>query len=160
MIFIYILSGIAFIIVMYFLIKFLIKVSTLKKIENKFIELGFNVKKGNKWEYDFILEKNNKIKYVKVIFNYFKHEINVNSRDYFQRNKGVVASRKKGARIEKIYGLIEMNTKDERIYLIYPSSVRLMKVINECEMVFIDKNTDIYGTKMLEFTKVGEDIEG
>lgn len=135
--------------------KFIEKKKNFKKIIDKFASLGYIVTFNQNNVYDMTIEKDNQKTFVKVIFNPKRDEINVNSKEYFQLNHGVVSSRKKGEKIEGVYDLLRLKVKDEKkLYLIYPSSKRLMKVLNECEMDFIDNNTDIYGAKMWQFDQL------
>ena len=46
-----------------------------------------------------------------------------------------------------------------KLYVIYPESKRLMKVINECEMVFIKPDVDIYGSRVINYLTMKEDID-
>ena len=158
---IFIILGLIGIVILYSVIQVLMKKNANKKIINLLKNNGYMIEEGMKPYYDIKAIKDDKISFIKVIYNFKKNEINVNSKKYFQLNSGVVSSRKKGKKLEKVYDLIEMKVNDteEKIYLVYPSSSRLLKVLNECEMQFIDENTDIYGTKMIEFVKAGEYFE-
>ena len=109
--------------------------------------------------YDFMVNYNEKTYLIKMIYHPARHEINVNAKDYWQVNKGVVSSRKTGEQMQGVYELINFDLKSNnfskntvKLYVIYPSSRCLMKVLNECEMQFIKPKTDIYGTKMTNFT--------
>ena len=124
-----------------------------------------NVTKIKSKAFDYEMLYNNKTFLVKLIYNPGKHEININSKDYWQLNKGVVASRKSGTQIKNVYDLINfkidgVNYKKNtiKLYVIYPDSRSLMKVINECEMEFVKPKTDIYGTKMTKFTNLKKEI--
>lgn len=116
--------------------------------------------------FDFEMNYNNKTFLIKMIYNPCSHEININARDYWQINRGVVSSRKSGEQMKNVYDLIEFKLDDEKykkntikLYVVYPDSRSLMKVINECEMQFVKPKTDIYGTKMTKYSKLKEEID-
>lgn len=125
-----------------------------------------NIKRGTSKAFDYEINHNDKIYLIKMIYHPRSYEININSKNYWQVNRGVVSSRKTGEQMKKVYDLIEFDLKENnypkntvKLYVIYPYSKRLLKVINECEMVFIKPNTDIYGCKVVNFTTLEEDIK-
>lgn len=140
----------------------------LKKIEQKLINIAGdgNVKRILKNKaFDFEVSYNSKTYLVKMIYHPTCAEINVNSRDYWQINKGTVSSRKSGEQMKGVYDLINFKLTDNnypkntvKLYVIYPDSKCLMKVLNECEMKFITPDTDIYGTKVNRFIDLEENF--
>ncbi len=53
------------------------------------------------------------------------------------------------------------NQKDEKqymksvkMYIIYPNAKSLLMYINECEMKFVNPNTDVYGTRVVTFQEL------
>ena len=125
-----------------------------------------NVKRMKLKAFDFEMLYNNKIFLIKMIYHPSRHEINVNSKDYWQINRGVVSSRKSGEQMKGVYDLINYNLADNgypkntiKLYVIYPSSKRMMKVINECEMKFIKPEMDIYGCRINNYTDLKENID-
>lgn len=44
--------------------------------------------------------------------------------------------------------------KNIKIYIIYPNARLLLMYINECEMKFINPNTDVYGTNVIAFMEL------
>ena len=116
--------------------------------------------------FDYEMQYNNKIYLIKLIYHPSCAEINVNSKDYWQINRGVVSSRKDGEQMKGVYDLINYNLRENnypkntvKLYVIYPDSTGLLKVINECEMKFISPSTDIYGTKINRFKDLEENID-
>ena len=115
--------------------------------------------------FDYEMQYNNKIYLIKLIYHPSRAEINVNSKNYWQINRGKVSSRKTGEQMKGVYDLINFNlTKNNypkntvKLYVIYPDSISLLKVLNECEMQFITPKTDIYGTKINRFKDLEENI--
>ena len=103
---------------------------------------------------------------IKMIYHPKSYEININSKKYWQVNRGIVSSRKSGEQMKKVYDLINFDLKENeypkntiKLYVIYPFSKRLLKVINECEMIFIKPNTDIYGCRIINYNSLEEDIQ-
>ena len=115
--------------------------------------------------FDFEVSYNNKLYLVKLIYHPSLAEINVNSRNYWQINKGTVSSRKSGEQMKGVYDLINFKLVDNnypkntiKLYVIYPDSRCLLKVLNECEMKFITPDTDIYGCRMNRFKDLEENF--
>ena len=64
-----------------------------------------------------------------------------------------------------VYDLIFLNLEENnfplntvKLYVIYPNSKNLVKVINECEMVFIKPNVDIYGSRVNNYSDLEQNI--
>ena len=62
--------------------------------------------------------------------------------------------------VENIEGLMRMDEENERnakrLYIVYPNARTLLKYINECEMVFIHPDTDVYGTNIISYVALKE----
>lgn len=138
------------------------KIKAKKNIINKLNELNIGIVDVKKEKsFDIKITTKNKVILAKIIYHFNKAEINVNSKNYWQINRGVVSSRKKGEKMKNVYSLLQYDYKKNgypkdtiRLHIIYPSSVRLIKVLNECEMAFINENTDIYGTRIIPFNEI------
>lgn len=125
-----------------------------------------NVKMKKLKAFDFEMNYNNKTFLIKMIYHPKKHEINVNSPNYWQVNRGTVSSRKSGEQMKNVYDLLKYKPLENgypkntvRLYVIYPNSRSLMKVINECEMKFIKPETDIYGCRINNYTDLKDNID-
>ena len=97
-----------------------------------------NIKRVNCKAFDYQVEHNNKTYLIKLIYHPRCYEININSRRYWQVNRGIVSSRKSGEQMSKVYDLIEFDLKANnypkntvKLYVIYPCSKRLLKVRSE-----------------------------
>jgi len=125
------------------------------KIKNLLKEKLSNLE-SSKGMYDFKGTKSGKTYLIKIINNYSCAEININSKNYFQINLGAVSSRKSGKKIERVYDLINSTDSDDivKVYLIYPNSLQLMKVLNECEMKIINGNDIVYGCRFITFDEL------
>jgi hypothetical protein len=138
------------------------------KLYSKLIDISGinNIKRGTSKAFDYEINYNDKIYLIKMIYHPRSYEININAKSYWQVNRGVVSSRKTGEQMNNVYDLIEFDLTENnypkntvKLYVIYPYSKALLKVINECEMVFIKPNTDIYGCKIVNFITLEEDIK-
>lgn len=136
-----------------------IKLSNIAGIENVKI-----IQKNKAFDYE--MNYNGKIYLVKLVYHPSCAEINVNSKNYWQINKGVVSSRKTGEKMDGVYDLINYDLalnnypkNTVKLYVIYPDCVRMMKVLNECEMKFITPDTNIYGTKVNRYKDLEENID-
>ena len=115
--------------------------------------------------FDYEIRYNDKIYLIKMIYHPACYEINVNAKDYFQVNRGAVSSRKSGEKMENVYDLINFNLEENnypqntvKLYVVYPYSKTLLKVLNECEYQFIKPNTNLYGCKMTNFTELKDNF--
>ena len=144
------------------------KKKALDEVKQTLIEIAgeSSVVKIDSKAFDFEMDYNNKKFLIKMIYHPTRNEININSKDYWQVNEGTVSSRKSGTQMQGVYDLVNFdlasngyNKNDtQKLYVIYPSSRVLLKVINECEMEFIKPETDIYGCKVNNFTDLKENI--
>lgn len=119
-------------------------------------------------EYNFIKVFNNKYDYVfdtpaykyyiKVVPNLSNEEICVNNSVKWQLRKSFNDESLRF--VENIEGLMRMDDEIEknikRLYIVYPNARTLLKYINECEMVFIHPDTDVYGTNIIPFVTLQE----
>lgn len=149
-----------------FLMSIFNKKKAYKNLHQKLLSFTDKVEvvKGNP-AFDFKMEYNEKTFLIKLIYNPSSYEININAKHYWQRNEGVVSSRKKGEQMKGVYDLTFFDLKANnyptntvKLYVIYPDCKRLMKVINECEMVMINPSVDIYGCRVEKYTKLEENI--
>ena len=161
-----VLGVVAAVIILFVVISFLNKKKAYTNLYNKLLTYSDKVEvvNGNP-AFDFKMTYNDKLFLIKLIYNPSCYEININAKHYWQRNEGVVSSRKKGEQMKGVYDLTFFDLKANnypldtvKLYVIYPDSTRLMKVINECEMVMIDPSVDIYGTRVERYKKLDENI--
>lgn len=141
----------------------------LNNLYFKLVELAEeeNVKKIEKNKaFDFEMKYNNKTFLIKMVYHPSRDEININSKDFWQVNHGVVSSRKTGEQMKNVYDLINYNLSEYgydkstvKLYVIYPYSNRLLKVLNECEMKFITPKIDIYGCRINNYSDLTENID-
>ena len=162
----YVLIGIAVIILGYILLCYINKRKAYKNLHEKLLTISSSVEvvKKNK-AYDFKMNHNGKLFLIKLIYNPSCDEICINAKHYWQQNHGVVSSRKKGEQMKGVYDLIFLDLAQNnfpldtvKLYVIYPESQRLVKVINECEMIFIKPNVDIYGSRVNNYSDLEKNI--
>lgn len=135
------------------IIKLFTKACKLKNITE--YKLDF-VKKDT---HDFYFEDANSIFFVKVIFNLANQEICVNNAIKWQlRRSSVQNAMNFVENIEPLMRLdLQSNPKKQyKLFIIYPGARALLKVINECEMVFINPDTDVYGAKIITYQMLEE----
>lgn len=112
--------------------------------------------------YDFYYEDPKNIYYIKIVNNPLNKEICVNNAIKWQlRTHGSIDEMNF---VEGIDGLMRMDLKNDgkdkhKLYIVYPTARALLKVINECEMIFIYPDTDVYGTKIMTYVSLKEKPE-
>ena len=110
--------------------------------------------------YDYLIESEEYKYYVKLIHNPNNQEICVNNAIKWQLRNGL---HEKGLRfVEGVELLMRMDIKNNgkkvrKLFIIYPNSRALLKVINECEMIFVNPKTDIYGANIVTYRQLEED---
>ena len=111
--------------------------------------------------YDYYIESDEHSYLIKLINNTNNQEICVNNAIKWQLRNGI---HDKGLRfVEGVEELMRMDVKNDgkvihKLFVIYPNSRALLKVINECEMIFITPSTDIYGAKVITYKQLEEDF--
>lgn len=110
--------------------------------------------------YDFYFESSTSIYYVKVILNVGNKELCVNNAVKWQlRERGFNETMHF---IDGVENLMKMSfrhhseKKEHKLFIIYPGARALLKVINECEMVFIYPETDVYGAQVINYLTLVE----
>ncbi len=108
--------------------------------------------------HDFYFESEKHIYYVKVIYNPANHEICINNAIKWQiRKLGDMSENLVFASgIEPLMRLDLKNKekKEHKLFIVYPNTRALLKVINECEMVFVYPDTDVYGAQVVTYKEL------
>ena len=112
--------------------------------------------------HDYYFETPTKKYYIKIVNNPGNHEICVNNALKWQLRKSLGDDRMYFVEgIEPLMRMeIEPSPKEtKKIYIIYPNARSLLKYINECEMIFINPTTDVYGTNIITYADFSENYE-
>lgn len=138
------------------ILKLFVKACKEKDIDDYKLEI---VKNG---VYDFYFESTNSIYYIKTINNFSNQEICINNAIKWQL-RTYNSHNEKLSFVEGIEPLMRLdlnNTKkrEHKLFIIYPSVTALLKVINECEMIFVYPDTDVFGATVASYKKLLEDV--
>lgn len=183
--FVYIIIGvIIFIIVLLVGLVILLNVLNRRRIKNMFINVSnllnqivdldkdnselnrieYDLKKNQKPPYDFVLKTEGYVYYIKVVDNHSGYEICVNNSVKWQIRKTFAdESMNFVSDIEELMRM-ELPREDstripKKLYIIYPGARSLLRYINECEMEFIHPTTDVYGTNIITYNDLKENID-
>lgn len=120
----------------------------------------YTLELANNNVYDYYIETNNHRYYIKLINNPYNQEICVNNAIKWQLRRCV--KEKEIRFVDGVEQLMRMDIKKgektaHKLYIIYPNCKALFKVINECEMIFVNPDTDIYGSNIITFKQLQED---
>ena len=112
---------------------------------------------NNNLAYDYFIETENYKYYIKLINNPNNQEICVNNAIKWQLRSG--PHDKEMRFVEGVEHLMRMDIKRDqkisrKVFIIYPNSKALFKVINECEMIFVNPDTDIYGANIITYKQL------
>lgn len=163
-----IIIGSILLIVVAFIVFLLIyrKIKSKNDCFNKLKAFYKNVEITKRKEFDFIASDGDCYYLFKIIRNFSNAEINVNSKLYWQINHGAVSSRKSGEKMNNVYDLIcfdesslKLDKKVIKVHIIYPNASRIMKVLNECEMKMVTPKLDIYGTRIVKYINLEEELK-
>lgn len=119
---------------------------------------GYEIKKLFIKDYDYVFETPAYTYYIKIVPNAGNQEICVNNSVKWQLRKSFNDETMRF--VDNIEGLMRMDIDSlkpyKKLYIIYPNARTLLKYINECEMVFIHPNTDVYGTNIIPYVALKE----
>ena len=123
---------------------------------------NYKLEYSNNPAYDYYIENDNYKYLIKLIINPNNQEICVNNAIKWQLRNCL---HEKGLRfVEGVEPLMRMDVKNngkevKKLFIIYPNSRALLKVINECEIIFVTPETDIYGAKIITYRQLEEDFD-
>ncbi len=131
---------------------------------SELIKIEYDAKKVQKPAYDFILVTKGYRYYIKVVDNRGGYEICVNNSVKWQIRKSFNdTSMNFVPNIEELMRMELPNQYDERqpkkLYIVYPGARSLLRYINECEMEFVHPTTDVYGTNIITYNDLNENID-
>ena len=129
----------------------------LTALKTKSHEHEFDLKKSNEKEYDYVFKTLHNVFYIKVVPNFSNHEICINNSVKWQIRKSFGDDSLNF--VEGIENLMRMEFSEKnakKLYIIYPNAKALLKYINECEMVFVKPETDVYGATVISFQALKE----
>ncbi len=112
-----------------------------------------NVLLGNKI-YDYYIEDIDSC--IKVLFLNENDELVINSKYIWQINHDMKIGNTPSSS-QNVLGIKNfMNINKNKIVIIYSTCYSIKKYINECEMIFVNENTDCYGVKFLKFKDLNQ----
>ena len=122
---------------------------------------GYKFERKTNLEYDYLFETPNYIYYIKVIPNSGNQEICVNNSVKWQLRKSFNDESMRF--VQNVEGLMRLEVEKQKnvkkLYIIYPNARSLLKYINECEMIFIHPDTDVYGCNIIPYILLKENID-
>ena len=114
----------------------------------------------SKEPYDYIFRTPNHNYYIQVVPNFGAYEICINNSVKWQIRKSFNDNSMNFVpNVEKLMRLDLEDPKAKKLYIIYPNATSLLKYINECEMIFVRPETDVYGTNVIPYTGLKEKPE-
>lgn len=135
------------------IIIFIIIKNKIKKIKNNSFKEILSIFKDYKYEkvkddiFKFININNNKIFYLKLIYNFSNKEIVLNNRVMWEIKNPLNNENNKYIFLKNIEFF--MNLEGKKIAIIIPNSCQILKYVNENEVVFVRYNTNCYDTRVM-----------
>lgn len=131
--------------------KLIEKLENYLKRTNK--EYKFKVLKNDIYDIDLVINENNFVIKIVIVPEY--SEIQINSKETWEvkygagNTPGKVQPHKRY--LNEVSSFQKTNFPDNKIKLILisPKPKKIVKYINECEIVFVNPSTDVYGSRII-----------
>lgn len=118
------------------------------------------IKNTSKEPYDYIFKTPLHNFYIQVVPNFGTYEICINNSIKWQIRKSFNDNSMNFVpNVDKLMRLDIDDPKAKKLYIIYPNATSLLKYINECEMIFVRPETDVYGTNVIPYAGLKEKPE-
>lgn len=114
----------------------------------------------SKEPYDYIFKTPKYDYYIQIVPNFGAYEICINNSVKWQIRKSFNDNSMNFLpNVDKLMRLDLDDPKAKKLYIIYPNATSLLKYINECEMIFVRPETDVYGTNVVPYLVLKEKPE-
>lgn len=105
--------------------------------------------------YNYELKTPKAIYYIKIIDNSTNEEICINNSTKWQLRRSFNDSSLRF--VPNVDAFMRKELKGKKIFIIYPNARSLLKYINECEMIIVRSDTDVYGTNVITYAELKEE---
>ncbi len=113
--------------------------------------------------YDYILTSTKYQYYIKIIPNFKNEDICINSALKWNLGKSLATENKREVKINE--DLIRLDLKKEKngkkprkLFIIYPDAKSLIMIVNECEYEFVTSDTDVYGSHIITYNDLKNNL--
>lgn len=130
-------------------------ISTFLEYLNK-SNLTYSLKEGNQLFYDFRLEMFDSIYYIKFLILPSFSEVQVNNKTTWEVKYGAgntpgKAQPKKRYLVEIVdFMKMDIESNAQKFVILSPKPKKIVKYINESEIVFVKPTTDVYGAHLID----------
>lgn len=129
----------------------------IEKLENylKKVNINHEFKVLNHDIYDIDLSINNKKYVIKIVIVPEYSEIQINSKETWEvkygagNNPGKIQPHKRYLNEISTFQKTNFPNGEIKLILFSPKPKKIVKYINECEIVFVNSSTDVYGSKVI-----------
>ena len=125
-----------------------------KKIKKKILSTAIqhnadcSIIKSNYDDADFIVKVNGKLFLVKLLYNKRNCDLQINNIYTFIMHTQTLTNNLKSKKISGLSKFMK-SKKENRILILNKKAKTIKKVINECEMIMVKDDIDVYGTHIL-----------
>lgn len=99
--------------------------------------------------------KGDKIYLIKVLFTNHNEIVITNKTTWIVYKNGKLDINNQ---IKGIRSFMSIDDEVSKIVVVYPYA-RILKYINECEMVLVDSKTDVFGSKVILYSQIKDDLK-
>ncbi len=131
------------------------KTKEIQNYLNKIQELGYNITNEENKPYDYLISNENTTFIVKLIKIPEYSEIQINNKVTWEVKYGAGNTVGKAQPYKKYLKEIEpfmnlvVDNSFTKLVIATPKPKKMVKYINECEIVFVTPKTDVYGVKLI-----------
>ena len=131
------------------------KATEIENYLNKIKELGFNISKEENKVYDYIIKNESTTFIAKLIKIPEYSEIQINNKTTWEIKYGAGNTVGKAQPYKKYlkeivpFMNLDVENSITKVVIATPKPKKMVKYINECEIVFVNPHTDVYGVKLI-----------
>lgn len=126
--------------------------NVIEEICHKNSNSNYEIVENECYNYKISTEKNNY--FIKIIDNRNNEEICINNSTKWQLRKGFNDQTLRF--VPDVESFMRKDLEGYKIFVIYPNARSLLKYVNECEMIIVRSDTDVYGTNVVTFQELKE----
>ena len=132
----------------------------LEKLRDIFTNTDFRIISSKEKAYDFIIESKSKLFLIKVVYANYRNEIVMaNAKRWYLNALRDSTKASKNIRVmNEIEALVtydnDTNKDLSKLFLIYTGAGKIVKYINESELVFVTPKIDCWGYKVINYDDI------
>ena len=120
---------------------------------HKHIINNLNGKKHFAKPYNYTIDSNDSTYYVKVMITSKNSQITINSKNIWEFAKGKIDGIRFMKKSAELVNLSDFMTLEKRIVIVSVEPYRVLKCLNESDVIDVSKDTEVYDTTIVKSIK-------